>query len=125
YWAYLGPLPAPPIRKLDIMQYPIKEVSMEIEYEANWVQVVENNLDGSHIFVLHQDTIAMRHDQSKRTPVASTTRGRLDDMASLEYEEVPYGVRRRLGIVDGYVEDDLLIFPNMLRRMNMLSIKLP
>src|SRR4051794_32210129 len=126
YWAYLGPLPAPPIRKLDIMQYPIKEVSMEIEYQANWVQVVENNLDGSHIFVLHQDTIAMRRDQrGQRTRPASTTRGRLDDMASLEYEEVEHGVRRRLGIVDGYVEDDLLVFPNMLRRMNMLSIKLP
>src|SRR5919108_2545073 len=25
YWAYLGRLPAPPIRRLDIMQYPIKE----------------------------------------------------------------------------------------------------
>ncbi|HZT06551.1 MAG TPA: Rieske 2Fe-2S domain-containing protein [Chloroflexota bacterium] len=127
YWAYLGPLPAPPIRRLDIMQYPIKEVSMEIEYQANWVQVVENNLDGSHIFVLHQDTIAMRRDQRgpQRIKPTNTTRGRLDDMASLEYREVEYGVRRRLGIVDGYVEDDLLVFPNMLRRMNMLSIKLP
>ena len=27
---------------------------MEIEYAANWVQMVENNLDGSHIFVLHR-----------------------------------------------------------------------
>ncbi len=126
YWAYLGPMPAPPIRKLDIMQYPIKEVSMEIEYDANWVQVVENNVDGSHIFVLHQDTIAMRRDQkASRDKVTSTTRGRLDDLVSLEYKEESYGIRRTLGIADGYVEDDLLVFPNMLRRMNMLSVKLP
>jgi 5,5'-dehydrodivanillate O-demethylase len=126
YWAYLGPQPAPPIRKLDIMQYPVKEMSMEIEWNANWVQVLENNLDGSHIFILHQDTYALRREANGQRPRAtSTTRGLIDDLASLEYREVPAGILRTMGITDGYVEEDLLIFPNMLRRMNMLSIKSP
>jgi 5,5'-dehydrodivanillate O-demethylase oxygenase subunit len=126
YWAYLGPLPAPPIRRLDIMQYPIKEVSMEIEYEANWVQVVENNLDGSHIFVLHQDTYALRRNpDGSYPPVANTTRGRIDDLASLEYRETPYGVMRVMGITDGYLEEDIVVFPNILRRMNQVSVKCP
>src|ERR1044071_4507949 len=66
YWAYLGPLPAPPIRKLDIMQYPVEHI-MEMDFDANWVQVLENNLDGSHIYVLHQDQMG------KKRPVTSTT----------------------------------------------------
>jgi 5,5'-dehydrodivanillate O-demethylase oxygenase subunit len=126
YWAYLGPLPAPPIRRLDIMQYPIKEVSIEIEYQANWVQVVENNLDGSHIFVLHQDTYALRRNSDgSYPPAANTTRGRLDDLASLEYRETPYGVMRVMGITDGYLEEDIVVFPNILRRMNQVSVKCP
>ncbi len=118
YWAYLGPTPVPPIRRLDIMSYEVEHV-MEMEFDANWVQVVENNLDGSHIYVLHQATLG------KKDAVKSTTRGLIDHLESLQYREVPFGIMRRMATDDGYVEEDPLIFPNMLRRMCELSIKVP
>jgi 5,5'-dehydrodivanillate O-demethylase len=116
YWAYLGPLPAPPIRRLDIMRYPVEHI-MEMDFDANWVQVLENNLDGSHIYVLHQD------QAGRKDTVTSTTRGQLNQLVSLEYREVSFGIMRRMETADGYVEEDPLIFPNMLRRMHELSIK--
>jgi len=126
YWAYLGPAPAPPIRRLDIMEYPIEQVRVENDFYANWVQVMENNLDGSHIFVLHQDTYIMHRDENgQQHQATSTTRGLIEDLAELKYREVPAGIMRTIGISDGYVEEDLLIFPNILRRMNMLSVKAP
>ena len=126
YWTYMGPEPAPPLRKLDIMEYPINRVRIENEFSANWVQVMENNLDGSHIFVLHQDTYAVGRDANGERPKADgTTRGLIRDLMSLDYQEVPAGIRRTMEVGDGYVEEDLLIFPNMLRRMNMLSLKVP
>jgi 5,5'-dehydrodivanillate O-demethylase oxygenase subunit len=126
YWAYLGPLPAPPLRKLDIMEYPVHYIRIEPEFQANWVQVMENNLDGSHIFVLHQDTYVMhREADGSKHSASSSTRGLIDDLAELTYREVPAGILRSIAIKDGYLEEDLLIFPNMLRRMNTLSIKAP
>ncbi len=126
YWAYLGPAPTPPIRRLDVMQYPIDYIRIETEFQANWVQVMENNLDGSHIFVLHQETYVMhREEDGSQHRATSTTRGLIDDLAELKYREVPAGIMRTIGVTDGYVEEDLLIFPNMLRRMNTLSIKAP
>src|SRR5205807_2525459 len=68
YWAYLGPEPVPPIRRLDIAAYPVEHI-MEMTFEASWVQVVENNMDGTHIGILHQDT-GIRNGS-----VRGTTRG--------------------------------------------------
>jgi len=118
FWAYLGPLPAPPLRRLDIMRYPVEHV-MQMDFDANWVQVVENNLDGSHIYVLHQD------QAGKKDRVTSTTSGQLGELVSLDYREMSFGIMRRMETRDGYVEEDPLIFPNMLRRMHELSIKVP
>ncbi|HZT06194.1 MAG TPA: Rieske 2Fe-2S domain-containing protein [Chloroflexota bacterium] len=118
YWAYLGPTPPPPIRKLDIGAYPVEHI-MEMPLDANWVQVVENNMDGAHIGILHQDTTG------RTGTVRSTTRGITDELVSLEYREVPCGIQRTMVTKDGFVEDDPLVFPNMLRRITELSIKVP
>jgi 5,5'-dehydrodivanillate O-demethylase oxygenase subunit len=120
YWAYLGPEPVPPLRRIDIMDYPVEAV-MEMPFDASWVQVMENNMDGAHICILHQDTGGM----SGSGPVESTTRGRIHELEELDYWEVPIGVMRRIATTDRYVEQDPLIFPNLLRRMNELSIKVP
>jgi 5,5'-dehydrodivanillate O-demethylase len=88
-------------------------------YNANWIQLVENNLDGSHIYVLHQDTLGVKK------PVPSTTRGHLDQLKAFDYWECPFGIMRHQEMADGYVEDDPLIFPNTLRRMNQLVINIP
>ena len=53
YWAYLGPLPAPPIRRLDVAAYPVEHIQ-EMIYDANWVQIVENHVDSTHIYILHR-----------------------------------------------------------------------
>jgi 5,5'-dehydrodivanillate O-demethylase oxygenase subunit len=118
YWAYLGPVPVPPMRQLDLAAYPVKCIQ-EMPFEANWVQVVDNNLDGTHVIILHQDVT------SRNGTVQSTTRGLIDELSSLEYEEVPFGIFRRLSTRDGFLDVDPLVFPNMLRRINELSIKVP
>jgi 5,5'-dehydrodivanillate O-demethylase len=119
YWAYLGPSPTPPIRKLDVCAYPVQRI-MEMGFDANWVQVLENNLDGAHIPILHQDTATSRPQAT-----GGTTRGGIDELVSLDYEEAPSGLLRKMLTSDGYLQEDLLVFPNMLRRMVELSIKVP
>ena len=121
YWAYLGPLPAPPIRRMDIADYPLEHI-VEMIYDANWVQIVENHVDSTHIFILHQDTAG-----PGRGAVNGTTRGRIDGLASLDYEEFDFGIRRNI-IPDAgqnFVEDDRVVFPNMLRRVNQVQIHSP
>ncbi len=118
YWAYLGPTPVPPIRRLDVANYPVEAI-MEMAFEANWVQVVENNMDGTHIGILHQATT------TRNGTIRNTTRGIVDEIVSLDYEEVQFGIRRKMVTADSYVEDDPLVFPNMLRRITELSIKVP
>jgi 5,5'-dehydrodivanillate O-demethylase len=120
YWAYLGPPPAPPLRRLDIGAYPVERI-LEMTYDANWVQIVENHVDSTHIYILHQDTGA------RKDPAASTTRGRIDGLTSLDYEEVPFGIHRKIVPEEtlSHIEDDLLVFPNMLRRVNQIQIHAP
>jgi hypothetical protein len=52
--------------------------------------VVENNLDGSHIYVLHQDQTGTKGE------VTDTTRGQLDQLVALDYREVSFGIMRRM-----------------------------
>jgi 5,5'-dehydrodivanillate O-demethylase len=90
-------------------------------YDANWVQIVENHVDSTHIYILHQDTGARRDE------LTNTTRGRIDGLTSLDYEEVPFGIHRKIVPEEtlSHVEDDLLVFPNMLRRVNQVQIHVP
>jgi 5,5'-dehydrodivanillate O-demethylase len=116
YWAYLGPLPAPPIRRFDLTAFPMSHITV-MPHEASWIQAIENNgLDATHIYILHQDT------GSRRGTVPSTTRGWIDDLTTLEYREMPFGIGSKLVTSHGYVEEDRIIFPNMLRRVNQLQI---
>ena len=120
YWAYMGPEPVPPIRRLDVGAYPLERITV-MPHDASWIQALENNgLDGSHIYILHQDTGAR-----KGTVLASTTRGRIDELTTFDYEEVPFGIRCRMASSDGYIEEDLVAFPNMLRRVNQIQIHAP
>jgi 5,5'-dehydrodivanillate O-demethylase len=121
YWAYLGPAPAPILPRYDALETGHIEHIMEfLRIDANWLQVVENNLDQAHVLILHQDT----GGGGGGAPI-NTTRGLIDRLRDLEYRETPYGIMRRMETTDGYVEEDPLIFPNMLRRMNQLVINVP
>jgi 5,5'-dehydrodivanillate O-demethylase len=117
YWAYLGPQPVPPIRRMDVSAYPVEHIQ-EMGYDSNWVQVVENHVDSTHIYILHQDTAA-------RGSPRNTTRGNIDHLASLDYEELEFGIKRKIVPDQALVEDDLLVFPNMLRRVNQVQIHVP
>ena len=75
--------------------------------DCNWLQVVENNLDQAHVFILHQD----RRVGPSRS--ANTTRGLIDKLESariLAKATVRHQAHARCR-KDGYVETDLLIFP--------------
>jgi len=120
YWTYMGPTPAPPIRRMDVAAYPVDNIR-EMNYDTNWVQVVENHVDSTHIYILHQQTAARGSEDDKR----NSTRGNIDHLIGLEYEEVEFGIRRKIAPDSSYQEDDLLIFPNMLRRVNQVQIHVP
>jgi 5,5'-dehydrodivanillate O-demethylase oxygenase subunit len=120
YWAYLGPLPAPLLPEFDIMRIGTLTRIIEIpDFQANWLQVVENNLDGTHVHILHQDT------SGERFKIVNTTRGSIDSMSSLEYWEVPFGIFRKAVYFDGSVQEDTLVFPNTRRRTNEVSVRVP
>src|SRR5439155_23095171 len=85
---------------------------------ANWVQVVENNLDGTHIGILHRDFVG-------KPRAGGTVVGGVNGSPDLDYREVPIGIMRRMVTSDGYVEEDPLLFPCNLRRMNQLVCNVP
>ena len=121
YWAYMGPAPAPVLPRIDIAEAgPIKAVGVMPVLECNWLQFVEQNVDQAHVFLLHQDT-----GQRQGAPVSNTTRGRIDELETLEYTEVPFGIKRRQVRTNGYDETDLVVFPSTLRIYNQFSVKVP
>src|SRR4051812_11231707 len=80
YWTYMGPQPAPAFPHVDVVEsYPLTAVGVVPRIDCNWLQVVENNLDQAHVFILHQTS------SGRGEPIANTTRGRIDTLASLEY----------------------------------------
>src|SRR5437867_3252784 len=119
YWTYLGPTPVPPIRRMDVAAYPVDNIR-EMNYDTNWVQVVENHVDSTHIYILHQQSA---NRSSDGTP--NSTRGNIDHLVGLDYEELQYGIKRKIVPDASYAEDDLLVFPNMLRRVNQVQIHVP
>jgi 5,5'-dehydrodivanillate O-demethylase len=119
YWTYMGPAPAPPIRRMDVAGYPVDYIR-EMRYDTNWVQVVENHVDSTHIYILHQDTANRGGDGT-----SNSTRGNIDHLIGLEYEELQFGIKRQITPDSAYAEDDLLVFPNMLRRVNQVQIHVP
>src|SRR2546430_1002861 len=81
YWAYMGPAPAPILPRYDVGEVgPVQTVQLSWRPDCNWLQVVENNLDQSHVFILHQQTgewgAAMRGSAMRNgTESSSSTRG--------------------------------------------------
>ena len=130
YWAYLGPAPAPVLPRYDVMETgPLQQVQVSWRPDCNWLQVVENNLDQSHVFILHQETgewgAAMRGTTMRGEATSNSTRGLIGQLDGLEYSEEPFGIRRKQVHKGGYADIDLLVFPGTMRIYNSLSIKVP
>ncbi len=119
YWAYMGPLPAPSLIRWDALELGLKSVGGPSRFDCNWLQVMENHMDQSHVFILHQDTAQRGVDG------LSTARGRIEALEELEYREVPVGIKRKQVHRSGYVDTDVMTFPNVQRVYDMFLINVP
>ncbi len=125
YWAYLGPPPAPLLQRYDAAESgPIKAIGHVPRLDCNWLQIVENNLDQSHVLILHQTT-GGGNNAGRGSPVTNTTRGRIDELERIEYNEAPFGIQRRQVHKNGYDETDLIVFPSTQRIYNRFAVKVP
>ena len=79
---------------------------------------MENSVDPAHLQILHLDTT-----WSRKAP--STTRGYIDDVERVEFEEVPYGIMKKRYFKDGRQDNHPLIFPNNLRQANSTQFRVP
>jgi 5,5'-dehydrodivanillate O-demethylase len=119
YWAYLGPAPAPVLPRYDFAEMGPLSVGVS-RYDCNWLQVVENNVDQSHVMILHQNTA-----QRGGTEGSNIGRGRIENLADFQYAETPFGIRRRQVHKNGYDDTDLIVFPGSARIYNHMSFKAP
>jgi 5,5'-dehydrodivanillate O-demethylase len=119
YWGYLGPAPAPVLPRYDFAEMGPLSVGVA-RYDCNWLQVVENNVDQSHVMILHQNTA-----QRGGAEGSNTGRGRIENMADFQYAETPFGIRRRQVHKTGYDDTDLIVFPGSARIFNHISVKAP
>jgi hypothetical protein len=55
----------------------------------------------------------------------SSARGRIDQLEGLEYREVPFGIKRTQTHRSGYVDTDLMIFPNAQRTYHHIGVRVP
>jgi 5,5'-dehydrodivanillate O-demethylase len=92
-WAYLGPLPAPLIPRLDGYVEPgtIRMIGKAV-LPCNWLQIMENSHDPVHTEWLHghlQEFVEEQRDGVK--PTYAISRHHVD----IDFEEFPYGIYKR------------------------------
>ncbi len=120
-WTYMGPQPPPLLPRYDVPELgPISVVKLTSQFDCNWLQIMENHVDQSHVVILHQETGA----GGGRNP-ANTTRGLVDELVSIEYSETPFGIKRRQIHTNGLDDTDLCPFPTTQRIFNDISVKVP
>ncbi len=122
YWAYLGPLPAPVIPKLDVWvrKDGHRKIVVHPVLDCNWFQAMENSVDPAHLQILHQELIG----RGGARPV-NTTRGYTDDVASFDFELTDFGIIKRREYINGKTEEHPLLFPNILRQGAATQIRVP
>jgi 5,5'-dehydrodivanillate O-demethylase len=121
YWAYLGPLPAPEIPKLDVWarRDGTRSIHRRPPLDCNWLQAMENSVDSAHAEILHQQA------RGRGRVPASTTRGFIDEIDDLGYYTYPYGVMKTRRYMNGFADEHPLVFPNILREANGTHIRVP
>jgi 5,5'-dehydrodivanillate O-demethylase oxygenase subunit len=92
--------------------------------DCNWLQVVEQNVDQVHAFILHQD-VGSNMEKRRGDPTMNTTRGQIDQLVSLDYREAPFGISRREIRRNGYDMTNFVVFPTTIRIYNFFGIKVP
>jgi 5,5'-dehydrodivanillate O-demethylase oxygenase subunit len=114
-WAYLGPLPAPLIPRLDgfVVEPAIRTVSVT-RIECNWLQIMENSVDPVHTEWLHGKHFEFTNEKDDVKVAYSSHHDKI------AFDEVEYGIIKRRLMV-GQSEDAAdwavghpLVFPNIL-----------
>ena len=121
-WAYMGPLPAPPMVHYDtLFRKDGKRVWLiHPQLNANWFQAMENSMDPAHLQILHQEFIG----RGRKPP--STTRGFTDDVESYEFFVTDYGaLMKKRTYVNGMVDEHPVLFPNILRQGASSQFRVP
>jgi 5,5'-dehydrodivanillate O-demethylase oxygenase subunit len=114
-WAYLGPLPAPLVPRLDGL---VAEGTIRILGKAvipcNWLQIMENSLDAVHTEWLHGHFFEFVKE-SEGLKVSFTQRH-----VKIGFDEFEYGIVKRR-VLEGHSEEDddwkighPIVFPNTL-----------
>jgi 5,5'-dehydrodivanillate O-demethylase len=114
-WAYLGPLPAPLLPRIDgfVVEPAVRTVSVT-RIDCNWLQIMENSVDPVHTEWLHGKFFEFVREKDNVKVAYS------DHHAKIAFDEAEYGiVKRRLMV--GQSEDEAdwrighpLVFPNIL-----------
>ncbi len=122
-WAYMGPPPIPVIPKYDVWarRDGFHSIAIQPILDCNWLQPMENSVDGPHAYILHQEFL--RH-HADRTP-DGTTRGFTEGIAEWRYDPIPIGIMKTRVWKNGRAESHPLIFPNILRQGNNTQIRVP
>ena len=121
-WAYMGPLPAPPMIHYDTLfrKDGMRRWLIHPRLDANWFQAMENSMDPAHLQVLHQEFTGRG-----RKPV-STTRGFTDDVESFEFYITEYGgLMKKRTYKNGMVDEHPVLFPNILRQGASSQFRVP
>jgi 5,5'-dehydrodivanillate O-demethylase len=114
-WAYLGPLPAPIITKLDgFVADPAIRLIAKAVIPCNWLQIQENSADPIHSEWLHGHFAEFVEEQRGVKWAFS------GHHVKIAFDEVPYGIIKRR-LKEGQSEDcsdwrvgHPLVFPNIL-----------
>jgi 5,5'-dehydrodivanillate O-demethylase oxygenase subunit len=132
YWTYMGPAPVPLLPTCGLApEWGV--VAVEVEegpgMHCNWLQIVENFVDGLHFPILHQELAAHRWPDA---PVLTdTTRGYIDLYASNDYWEESWGIMRKATYTIETARDltvgdsDAHIFPHIRRHRHEVIIRVP
>ena len=101
-FAYLGPDPAPPLPRYDLLvREDCHRVLYSKEEHCNWLQRAENGYDPHHLMALH----APGYPQIALQP------------AKITWEKTPHGYRTQMDYPDGLVNVTQQIFPSHTRRL--------
>lgn len=120
YWAYLGPDPAPVMPRYDLFtrRDGRRRIVVHPQLDCNWLQAMENSADPLHTAILH---VHYEHGET----AASTTRGHVDSVASIDFYETPYGLMKQRITHGSGGEEHPILFPNILRQGNSAQIRVP
>ncbi len=126
-WAYLGPAPAPLLPRWDLFVEPgvFREVASSL-IPCNWLQTMENAMDGSHLEHLHwtYGKYVLERMGVPADEAAARVRGFSRKHIKLGFDVFEHGIIKRRVLEGGSEEEEdwqvghPMVFPNTMRMGN-------